>query len=57
MCKFFELFKEYTNVQLEMVNEPSYSINGAWRIARPSYDENEKKNYIKWLRKKYNNSI
>lgn len=50
-------FGEYTNVMLDLVNEPSYSYGGAWTLGRPSRDEYELKNFIQWLKNKYGNDI
>lgn len=47
----------WKNVQIDAINEPSYSLNGTWRLARPSGDPYEKKHWTEWLRSKYHNNI
>lgn len=56
MClvsSFGELFGNYTNVMLDIINEPSYSYAGQWKNIRPSGDPYERKAWIKWLKEKY----
>lgn len=50
---FIENFKDYPNVTLDIVNEPSYSIKGAWSPGRPSYEAGELTRYREWLKEKY----
>lgn len=50
---FSELFGSYTNVMLDILNEPSYSFAGQWKTCRPSGDPYERKAWVKWLRQKY----
>lgn len=50
---FAENFKNYKNVSLDIVNEPSYSVKGAWTIGRPSYEPGELDCFRKWLIHKY----
>lgn len=54
---FVENFKEYSNVLMDVLNEPSYSYQGGWKLARPSYSEYERQNFIKWLKTKYDHQI
>lgn len=54
---FAKRFKNFNNVQVDAMNEPSYSYNGVWSNARPSGDPYEKINWINWLKKKYGNDI
>lgn len=56
MClvgSFGELFGNYTNVMLDIINEPSYSYAGQWKTVRPSGDPYERKAWIKWLKDRY----
>lgn len=50
---FAENFKDYPNVSLDIVNEPSYSVKGAWSPGRPSWEEGELVRYKAWLQEKY----
>ena len=50
---FAENFKDYPNVTLDIVNEPSYSIKGAWSIGRPSLEPGELIRFKEWLAEKY----
>lgn len=50
---FAENFNSYNNVMLDIVNEPSYSMRGAWTIGRPSREEGELDSFRKWLSDKY----
>ncbi len=50
---FVESFKDYPNVTLDIVNEPSYSNKGAWSPGRPSYEAGELTRYKEWLMEKY----
>ncbi|MBO5177994.1 MAG: beta-galactosidase [Lachnospiraceae bacterium] len=50
---FAESFKKFNNVQMDIVNEPSYSNRGAWSPGKPDLDAVELSNYKKWLKKKY----
>ncbi len=52
---FAENFKSYPNVSLDIVNEPSYSIKGAWSTGRPSEEPEELARYKEWLMEKYGN--
>ena len=55
--RFFREFGAYTNVQMDIINEPSYSRRGAWSTGRPSGDPAETVNWHRWLRKEYRNDI
>ena len=50
---FGELFGKYTNVMLDIINEPSYSYAGQWKTCRPSGDPYERKAWIRWLKDRY----
>lgn len=50
---FAQNFSGYSNVMLDIVNEPSYSMRGAWTLGRPSYEAGELANFRKWLADKY----
>lgn len=50
---FAENFKAFKNVQMDIVNEPSYSNRGAWSPGKPNLEAVELKNYKAWLQKKY----
>ena len=50
---FAENFKDFNNVQMDIVNEPSYSNRGAWSPGKPSMEAGELKRYKKWLKEKY----
>lgn len=50
---FAQNFNGYRNVMLDIVNEPSYSMRGAWTLGRPSYEAGELANFRKWLAGKY----
>ena len=50
---FVENFKGFPNVTLDIVNEPSYSMKGAWSIGRPSLEPVELVRFKEWLRHKY----
>lgn len=50
---FAQNFGNYKNVSLDIVNEPSYSVKGAWTIGRPSYEPGELDSFRKWLIHKY----
>ena len=54
---FAERFKSWPNVSIDIINEPSYSRAGTWTLGRPSGDKYEKINWIKWLKKKYQDDI
>lgn len=54
---FAETFKEYKNVCLDIVNEPSYSRKGAWAPARPAGDPEELTAFRSWLAQKYNGNF
>ena len=56
-ASFAERFKRWPNVQVDAINEPSYSMAGLWRPARPSGDPYERKNWIAWLKRRYKNDI
>ena len=53
MESFGSLFGEYKNVSLDILNEPSYSLNGAWTPIKPSGDPYEKAAWIQWLQNRY----
>ena len=50
---FAENFKEFKNVQMDIVNEPSYSNRGAWSPGKPSMEAGELIRYKEWLKEKY----
>ncbi|MBP3567732.1 MAG: beta-galactosidase [Lachnospiraceae bacterium] len=50
---FAENFKEFKNVQMDIVNEPSYSNRGAWSPGKPSMEAGELIRYKEWLQAKY----
>lgn len=50
---FAEAFRYFKNVQMDIVNEPSYSNRGAWSPGKPSLEQGEKIRYHEWLEKKY----
>lgn len=50
---FAESFKEFKNVQMDIVNEPSYSNRGAWSPGKPSMEAGELVRYKEWLKHKY----
>lgn len=50
---FANSFCEFKNVQMDIVNEPSYSNRGAWSPGKPSMEAGEKLRYHEWLQKKY----
>ena len=50
---FAESFKEFKNVQMDIVNEPSYSNRGAWSPGKPSMEAGELIRYKEWLKEKY----
>ena len=54
---FAESFKDYPNVILDIVNEPSYSVKGAWSSGRPSGEPEETARYREWLSEKYHGQI
>lgn len=54
---FAQRFCRWPNVQIDVLNEPSYSRPGAWRTCRPSGDPHERKNWIAWLKKRYGKDI
>ena len=53
VASFAQAFKDYPNVTLDIVNEPSYSQKGAWTLARPSEEPEELLAYQQWLQTKY----
>lgn len=50
---FASAFRDFKNVQMDIVNEPSYSNRGAWSPGKPSMEPGEKIRYHEWLQKKY----
>ena len=50
---FADNFKDFKNVQMDIVNEPSYSNRGAWSPGKPDLDAVELSNYKEWLKRKY----
>ncbi len=54
---FAKRFGNWSNVSVDAINEPSYSIPGRWTTARPSGDEYERIHFVQWLKEKYNNDI
>lgn len=54
---FAKRFGSWSNVSVDAINEPSYSIPGRWTTARPSGDEHERLHWIQWLKAKYKNDI
>ena len=57
LTHFFKAFAAYTNVQMDIINEPSYSLRRPWSTGRPSYDPAELKNWRAWLRSRYGGDI
>jgi hypothetical protein len=56
-ASFANRFGNWSNVSVDAINEPSYSIPGRWTTARPSGDEHERIHFVQWLKKRYNNDI
>ncbi|MBN1676170.1 MAG: hypothetical protein JXR37_34315 [Kiritimatiellae bacterium] len=56
-ASFARRYAGWPNVQVDAINEPSYSMAGLWRPARPSGDPHERKNWTKWLKRRYRNDI
>ena len=56
-ASFAKRFKGWTNVQVDAINEPSYSYKGLWQTARPSGDKYELENWRNWLKEKYNGNL
>lgn len=54
---FAENFKDYPNVTLDIVNEPSYSMRGAWSPGKPSGEPGELIRYREWIAEKYHHNI
>ncbi len=54
---FAKSFCSYPNVTLDIVNEPSYSIKGAWSPGKPSEEPGELIRYREWLRAKYKDNL
>ncbi len=54
---FVENFKDYPNVTLDIVNEPSYSMRGAWSPGKPSGEPGELARYREWIAGKYHHNI
>lgn len=54
---FAKHLAKWPNVQIDAINEPSYSIKGLWKLARPSEDLYEKREWIKWLKNRYSSNI
>ena len=50
---FAESFKDFRNVQMDIVNEPSYSTRAAWTLGKPSNEAGELIRYKEWLQEKY----
>lgn len=50
---FAKAFREFKNVQMDIVNEPSYSNRGAWSPGKPSLEAGELLRYRDWLKQKY----
>ncbi len=50
---FAESFRKFKNVQMDIVNEPSYSNRGAWSPGKPNLEAVELIHYKKWLKEKY----
>lgn len=54
---FAKGFCQYPNVTLDIVNEPSYSIKGAWSPGKPSEEPGELIRYKEWLSQKYKGNV
>ena len=54
---FAKRFGSWSNVSVDAINEPSYSIPGRWTTARPSGDEYERLHWIQWSKEKYKDDI
>lgn len=50
---FAECFKDFKNVQMDIVNEPSYCTRAAWSLGKPSNEAGELIRYKEWLQEKY----
>ncbi|MBP3610525.1 MAG: beta-galactosidase [Lachnospiraceae bacterium] len=50
---FAEYFKDFKNVMMDIVNEPSYSNRGAWSPGKPSMEAGERMRWHEWLKEKY----
>ncbi len=57
VSSFAKSFCSYPNVTLDIVNEPSYSIKGAWSPGKPSDEPGELIRYREWLREKYEDNL
>jgi len=54
---FTKRFADFGNVQMDIINEPSYAYRAGWTLGKPSHDPYELKNWCKWLEKKYEGDI
>lgn len=57
VASFSQALKDFKNVQLDIINEPSYNLNDAWSLATPLEYEPEIEQYRDFLRKRYNGDI
>lgn len=57
LTHFFKAFAAYANVQMDIINEPSYSARSPWTTGRPAHDPAELKNWRAWLRARYAGDI
>lgn len=55
--RFFREFRAFTNVQMDIINEPSYTSRAPWSTGRPSHDPDELKHWREWLREQYHGDI
>lgn len=54
---FARHFAEWPNIQIDGLNEPSYSYLGMWQIARPTGDPEERNQFVQYLKDKYHDDI
>lgn len=57
VASFSEAVKDFKNIQIDIINEPSYNLNDAWALATPLGDEQELKEFRDFLRERYNGDI
>lgn len=56
-ASFASRFGAWPHVQIDALNEPSYSVNGAWHLAKPSEDPRELARWREWLRFRYRDDL
>lgn len=57
VSSFARALKDFGNVQIDIINEPSYNLNDAWSLATPLEDSEEIAEYRRFLRDRYNGDI